>query len=177
VLFSFHDAHCTGGGIALLIKLSRHHQEKTVGEDRQHTNTRSASCRVEPARGELHGPYGQTSFQRRDRGDLAAHYHFVGLEPGASWRARFCSHVDGGCRQLSLGIFCRPRKPAKPSFRPLPRDDRPRLSRPERRLELSRFADLHGACRRWGRRISPTVASDSVGRVSGEARLCVGCTR
>src|SRR4029453_7109542 len=155
-------------GIALLIKITRH-QEKTIGENRHHTNICSTSLRLGPTRGELHGPYGRASLQRRDRRDLAPHYHFVRLKPGASRRARFRSNLDGGRRQLSLRIFRRSWKPAKPFFRALFGDDRPQLSRPERGVELFRFADFHGArgCRR--RRLSSAVVSHFVYRVSGEA--------
>src|SRR4029453_8844425 len=163
-------------GIALLIKLTRH-QEKTIGENRYHTNICSTSLRLGPTRGELHGPYGRASLQRRDRGDLSPHYHFVRLEPGTSRRPRFRSNLDGGRRELSLRIFRRPWKPAKPFFRALFGDDRAQLSRPERGVELFRFADLHGVRRRWRRRFSSAVLSDSVPRVSREARFRVGCAR
>src|SRR5262245_23173372 len=78
---------------------------ETIGKNRHHANTCNASVGLGPTRGKLHGSHGRASLQRRDRSDPAADYDFAGLEPGASRRPGFCSDVDGGCRQLSFGIF------------------------------------------------------------------------
>ena len=63
-----------------------------------------------------------------------------------------------GAASFPSGFFADLGKPTKPFFGALLGDDRAQLSRPERGVELFRFADLHGVRGRRRRRFSSAVA-------------------